>query len=243
MYRDRSHPQDPHEEQEYERPSRADRNRRPGHGPDRDDGDLPMLLAVGAGVLAGAVGVAYLMREPRRRAMRHPADDAPMRASKLRSEGPGTVTGRTVTIGRPRSEVYAFWRDFSNLPSFMESIASVAPTGTDTHRWELKGPRDATIELETRIVEDVENERVRWRTVDGASVEARGEVTFRDAPAERGTEVASTVDWHPPGGEIGRWVAKLFGSDPAIRTRRELKRLKMLLETGEVATAANRRSA
>ena len=242
MYRDRPYRQDPYREQEHERPTHADRNRRPAR-PDRDDGDLPMFVAVGAGVLAGAVGVAYLMREPQRRAKRHPADDAPFRTTRLRGEGGTAVTGRTVTIGKPRSEVYAFWRDFSNLPSFMESIVSVTSTGIDTHRWELAGPRDATVELDTRIVEDAPNERVRWTTAEGASIEATGEVTFRDAPAGRGTEVSSTVDWRPPGGELGRIVARLFGSDPSIRTRRELKRLKMLLETGEVATAANRRSA
>ena len=247
MYRDRPYRQDPYDQDPYddvrdgaygydERYLGASAPRRSG----TDQGNVPMMLAVGAGVVAGAVGVAYLMREPGRRARRHPADDAPFRTTRLRSDGARTITGRTVTIGKPRSEVYAFWRDFSNLPSFMESIVSVTSTGADTHRWELRGPRDATIELETRVVEDVENERVRWTTVEGASVEARGEVAFRDAPAGRGTEVASTVDWRPPGGEAGRWIAKLFGSDPSIRTRRELKRLKMLLETGEVATSANR---
>src|SRR5436309_1657611 len=41
----------------------------------------------------------------------------------------GTTEGihieRAVTIDRPASELYRFWRDFSNLPRFMESVESV----------------------------------------------------------------------------------------------------------------------
>ena len=66
---------------------------------------------------------------------------------------------------------------------------------------------------------------------------------FRDAPAGRGTEIAATIAYRPPAGELGRLLLKLSRREPDIQVRHELKRLKMLLETGEIATADNRRPA
>ena len=68
-------------------------------------------------------------------------------------------------------------------------------------------------------------------------------MTFRDAPGGRGTEVEAIIAYVPPAGELGRWVAKLFQAEPAIQGRRELKRFKMLMETGEIATSATRKPA
>ncbi len=220
----------------------ASRYREP-YGDGRDDDSSRTWLAVTAGVAAGALGVAYLLRDRVRDNLDHPAGDAPERTLRHhRDEAGRRVTGRTVTISKPRSEVYAFWRDFSNLSTFMESIEGVRSTPAGTEVWTLAGPGDRTVELETRIVEDVPNERVAWESVEGASVETRGEVTFRDAPAGRGTEISADIHWKPPGGELGRLVMKAMQLEPSVQTRRELKRLKMLLETGEIATSANRRS-
>ena len=55
--------------------------------------------------------------------------------------------------------------------------------------------------------------------------------------------VEAVVAYRPPMGELGRIVAKLFQAEPAIQARRDLKRLKMLLETGEIATNRNRNDA
>jgi uncharacterized membrane protein len=38
-------------------------------------------------------------------------------------------------------------------------------------------------------------------------------------------------------------VAKLFQAEPSLQGRRELKRFKMLMETGEIATNRNRNAA
>ena len=198
-------------------------------------------LALGTGALVGAVGAAwYARRRAEEERWRRPPDSAPDRTSRLSRDGARPLTGRTVTIDKPRAEVYAFWRDFANLAGFMEHVESVTPTGADTHRWTLSAPGNRTLEMETRIVDDVENERVRWRTVEGSDIEAEGEVRFRDAPADRGTEVAATVRYRQPGGPLGLVAAKLLQIDPKTQARRELKRLKMLLETGEIATSANR---
>lgn len=62
-------------------------------------------------------------------------------------------------------------------------------------------------------------------------------MTFQDAGA-RGTVVTATILYDPPAGMIGKLVAKLFQREPNIQVRRDLARLKQLMETGEVATNA-----
>ena len=200
-----------------------------------------LWLAAGVGALAGAAGIAWWTRRRLRDDFPHPADSAPPRTARQGREDGRVVAGRTVTIAKPRAEVYAFWRDFGNLPSFMENIDAVVPTGERTHRWSIRAVGERTVELDTRIEHERENESLAWRSIEGSDIEARGEVSFRDAPAGRGTEVLATIVYSPPAGELGRLVLKLFRREPGIQVRHELKRLKMLLETGEIATSDNRR--
>jgi uncharacterized membrane protein len=190
-----------------------------------------------------ATGGYVLWRQSRRaRAVPRPPDSAPGRTARQRRFGGYAVTGRTVTIHRPRRELYDFWRDFSNLPRFMESVIDVTASGDITH-WTIAGPAGRDITVLTRIIEDRPGEMIGWRSVEGSDIETEGKVVFRDAPAGRGTEVEAIIAYKPPGGELGRWIAKLFQAEPHLQGRRELKRFKMLMETGEVATSRNQRLA
>src|SRR4051812_1784328 len=67
-------------------------------------------------------------------------DDAPGRTAKHGDFGDYEVAGRTVTINRPRAELYKYWRDFQNLAAFMENIERVVPTGPDRAVWTIKAP-------------------------------------------------------------------------------------------------------
>jgi uncharacterized membrane protein len=96
------------------------------------------------------------------------------------------------------------------------------------------------VTIDTRVVTDRADEEIAWQSVEGSQIEASGQILFRDAPADRGTEVEASIRYKPPMGEIGRMVASLTGTDAALKSRHALKRLKMFLETGEVARARNR---
>ncbi len=210
----------------------------------RDRGAAPGTgwLALGAATaLIGAAGAAYLMQPGRHEP--HPADSAPGRTARQRRFGRYAVVGRTVTINRPRAELYAYWRDFANLPRFMENVRSVTPVGDGVFRWKIAGPRGRHVVVETRIAEERENELIAWRSTDASEIDTEGRVRFRDAPGGRGTEVEAIVAYRAPYGELGRWIATIFQKEPAIQGRRELKRFKMLMETGEIATSSNHRSA
>ena len=170
---------------------------------------------------------------------KRPPDDAPGRTAKDNDFGDYEVVGHAVTINRPRAELYAFWRDFQNLPTFMENIDAVRVTSDDSSIWTIKAPAGQTVEIETRIVTDRPDELIAWRSTDGSDIDTEGRVAFRDA-GERGTIVEAIVAYKPPGGDIGKSIAKLFQREPNIQGRQELKRFKMLMETGEIAIAKPR---
>jgi uncharacterized membrane protein len=182
----------------------------------------------------------------------HKLDDAPPTAAKhghaedlarqagLDAKG-STLVGRAVTINKPRQELYAFFRDFQNLPSFMDNLVRVDVRDAKRSHWVVKAPGGSTVEWDSTITEEEEGRLIAWTSDEGADVPNSGRIEFRDA-GDRGTVVTATLAYDPPGGVIGKVVAKLFQREPAIQARRDLNRFKQLMETGEVATAATNRA-
>lgn len=166
----------------------------------------------------------------------HPRDDAPVVTSKD-AKGSRQLLASSVTINRPASEVYAFFRDFAQLPQFMENIERIDVLDDERSHWVVKGPADSRYEWDSRIIDEIEGQSLTWQSEDGGDVTNSGRVAFAEAGA-RGTVVTATIAYEPPGGILGKLVAKLFQREPSIQTRRDLRRLKQLLETGEIATAA-----
>jgi uncharacterized membrane protein len=148
-----------------------------------------------------------------------------------------SVIGRTVTINRPRAELYAFWRNFANLPTFMDNVERIDVVSDAQSHWVVKAPAGKTVEWDAIITADKEGELIAWTSADGADVANSGRIEFGDA-GERGTVVSAIIAYDPPAGMIGKVVAKMFQREPAIQARRDLRRFKQLMETGEVATAA-----
>lgn len=90
------------------------------------------------------------------------ANDAPLITSKKISaavdaatdsliDKPGqgdadTLIDPTVTINRPRGELFALWRDLTNLPAFMDNVDRIELLGGDRSRWVVKAPGETTVE-------------------------------------------------------------------------------------------------
>lgn len=144
---------------------------------------------------------------------------------------------RTVTISRPRHELYVFWRDFGNLAQIMENIESVTVLDERRSHWVVRAPAGQTVEWDSVIVEDVPDELISWQSDAGADITNSGRIDFRDAPGGRGTLVTATIAYDPPAGAVGKLVAKLFQREPKIQARRDLRRFKQFMETGEIATS------
>ena len=153
------------------------------------------------------------------------------------TEHSDVLVGRTVSINRSRQELYAFWRDFRNLPQFMDNIQSVTVLDESRSHWVVRAPAGRTVEWDARIVEDEPGEVIAWESVGDASVRNSGRIEFRDSANGRGTLVTATLVYDPPAGGVGELVAKLFQREPKVQARQDLRRFKQLMETGEVATA------
>lgn len=138
---------------------------------------------------------------------------------------------KSVTINKAPEELYAFWRNFENLPIFMVHLESVKVTGETTSHWKVKAPLDYSIEWDAELTSDVRNEKIGWKSTDDAEIPNSGTVEFRST-ANRGTSVRVTLTYEPPAGKIGSLVAKLFGEEPSQQIAEDLRRFKSLMETG-----------
>ena len=158
-------------------------------------------------------------------------------AAEERSWHAAALVGRTITVNRPREEVYAFWRDFKNLARFMENIERVDIGDDRRSRWVVSAPGGRTVEWESRITQEEPGRLIAWESLEGADIRNVGLIEFRDAPPGRGTEVTASIVYEPPAGEIGKLIAKLCQKEPKVQARRDLRRFKQLMETGEISTS------
>jgi uncharacterized membrane protein len=140
-----------------------------------------------------------------------------------------------ITINATPEELYRRWRDLEQLPTFMYHLESVQTTGDGRSHWVAKAPAGRTVEWDAEITDDNPGDRIAWQSLEGASVENSGAVSFRPAPQGKGTEVSVEIQYAPPGGALGSMVAKLFGEEPNQQISDDLRRFKQLVETGEIA--------
>lgn len=141
---------------------------------------------------------------------------------------------RAATIAVPPEQVYAFWRDPENLPSFMNRVVSVEPFEARRSHWRARGPAGTLLEWDAEMIEDLPSSSIRWRSLPGSVIRHQGSVRFRPAPGLRGTEVSLEIEYEAPAGELGRLLSSLTREAVAIHIENNLRRLKQILEVGEV---------
>jgi len=150
----------------------------------------------------------------------------------------GTVhVERSFTINRPVDQVFSYFRNIENLPKFMHHLKQVRVTSERTSRWVAQAPLGIEIEWDARIVEEEPNRYLIWESLPGALIPNRGAVEFLPASNYHGgTEITIAMDYAPPAGRGGAIAAHVFGRDPGTQVREDMRRLKQLLEAGEVCT-------
>ena len=142
---------------------------------------------------------------------------------------------KSITIAKSPEELYQFWRDFENLPRFMSHLESVMCVSTNRSHWIAKGPAGTRVEWDAEVYNEKSNELIAWRSLDGEVTNA-GSVRFEPAD-DGGTLVKVVLNYNTPGGKLSAFVAKLLGGEPGQMIEDDLRRLKQILETGEVASA------
>lgn len=139
----------------------------------------------------------------------------------------------SIIIQRPPDELFRFWRDFANLPRFMEHLAAVRVLSPTRSVWTATAPVGMRVKWEAEVINEIEGELIGWQSTDNADVATAGSVRFVPA-AGGGTEIIVHLQYEPPAGKLGSLVASMFGEEPSQQIRADLRRLKEILETGDV---------
>ncbi len=141
---------------------------------------------------------------------------------------------QTIIIDRSAEELYRYWRDFANLPTFMKHLASVQVVDERRSHWVANGPGGKQVEWDAEIVDDQANHHIAWRSLPSSDIDNSGSVRFERAPGGRGTLVKVQMSYSPPGGALGARIAKLFHQEPGQQVEDDLRAFKQVMETGEV---------
>jgi uncharacterized membrane protein len=159
-------------------------------------------------------------------------DDAPSSPVTSVRRGEGVRVDESIVLNRPRGEVYRFWRNLENLPRFMDHLEAVTVVSDRRSHWTARGPAGSRVEWDAEIHNEVPNELIAWRSLEGSEVDNAGSVHFM--PTENGdTEVRVVLRYDPPAGKLGAAVARLFGEDPSRQVADDLRRLRQVVEAGE----------
>jgi uncharacterized membrane protein len=153
---------------------------------------------------------------------------------KLAESSEGQLLNAFITVNKPVAEVYAFWKDPQNFPSFMEQLESVRITSGRRSHWTARGPAGLTVEWDAETITDTPNEMISWSSVDDSDIQNTGTVRFRPASGNRGTEVELEMDFKPKGGAVGAKVASFFSALPKTQMMNDLRRFKQMIEIGEI---------
>jgi uncharacterized membrane protein len=116
----------------------------------------------------------------------------------------------SVVVSRPRAEVYAFWRELSNLPKFMKHLDFVHEIDDKRSSWTAKVPGwPGSIGWEAEIVKEEEGSELSWHSVANASIDNAGKISFSDTPG-KATRVEALISYRPPMGKVGEGISRLL---------------------------------
>jgi uncharacterized membrane protein len=144
-------------------------------------------------------------------------------------------TWTSLLVNCTPEEAYRFWRDFENLPRFMNRLQTVTVKDDRHSRWVALGPMGQPIRWDAEITDERENEYIAWRSLPGSDLQVDGRVEFRLAPAGRGTLIKAKIEFGALDGAENAF-AKFFTRGANFAMRQDLRRLEALMETGEIPT-------
>lgn len=154
----------------------------------------------------------------------------------------GIKVEESVTVNKSPEELYRFWRNFENLPRFMDHLESVTVEGSGRSHWVAKAPAGTTVEWDAEVYNEKENELIAWRSLEGADVDNAGSVRFEPAADGQSTIVRVSLKYDPPGGLLGSTFAKLFGEEPSQQIAEDLRRFQQVMEAGDIPTTEGQTS-
>jgi uncharacterized membrane protein len=143
----------------------------------------------------------------------------------------------SVTIRRTVEDVFRFYQDFKNLPSFLGDVMAVEQTGPATSRWTIQVLLGIRVNWTIKVTEELVNELIRYETVTSPGLRTRWEIYFGPGSEAGETEVREVMK--APLGKLGQVALALIGKFPAEEVTSNLHRLKQVMETGSVTDTSH----
>lgn len=154
-----------------------------------------------------------------------------MQRTSSRTRDENTIEA-SVTVRCAVEEVFRFYRDFKNLPSFLGDVMAIEQLDSATSRWTIQGPLGIRANWTIKVTEERTNELIRYETVTSPALRTCWQIHFAPGSAAGETEVREVMK--APLGILGRAALALIGKFPAEEVASNLHRLKEVMETGSV---------
>ena len=135
------------------------------------------------------------------------------------------------------------WHDTAQLALINAHFADVSEPKPGVTHWKVRGPLKSVFEWESVYTVERPGQELAWESLPGTQLPNEGQVLFRQAPHELGTEVTVRMRFKPPLGVVGSQLAKMLKMIPQSIGGSSLRRFKSLAETGEIPTLENNVSA
>ena len=130
---------------------------------------------------------------------------------------------KSIEVELPVSTVYNQWTQFEEFPQFMQGVEQVTQID-DTHLHWVAEIAGATREWDAEIVDQQPDQRIAWRSIDGAG--NGGIVTFQPT-GDAATRVNLQMEFEPEG------LTEVVGDRLGFVSRQadgDLKRFKAFVE-------------
>lgn len=144
----------------------------------------------------------------------------------------GVKIDREIVVNATPERLYGIWRNFQNLPRILSHVERVEVLSPTRSRWTLAAP--VSVSWEAELINDKLDELIAWQSVGNQWVEHAGSVTFQPLGAGS-TRVHVSLQYDPPGGQIGHAVASLFAEDAGSKIEQDLGNFKRAVEEGRLA--------
>jgi uncharacterized membrane protein len=151
-------------------------------------------------------------------------------------EDVGVKVDKSVEVRRSPMELYQFWHQLTNLPEIMPHVISVTVQDSRSH-WVVAGPVGKQVEWDAEFINEKPGELIAWQSLPGSDVQSAGSVRFEPIGDGQSTRVRVVLEYLPPAGKAGAFVARLLGSAPEQQLETDLRRFKERMESRPAPTA------
>jgi len=159
-----------------------------------------------------------------------PTDRRGVERPRKEKDMPEIHVRESIIINRRVSDIYKFWRKLENLPQFIDHLDSVEDLGEGHNRWTIKTPV-GDMSWESEILEDKENEIIRWRSIPDSGVKNSGFLSLEERAGGDATEATVELRYNPPAEHDSFLEDKILEVITDVTLRDDLRNLKRIMES------------